>query len=344
MLTTNTVIPIENIHVHRVNVVTPIKKQIDSYKEIARLSPKTLPPINLGRVDGRLYVLSNFDLYYAIRDSRLAEIQAQVTDFKDITEFVIEHVKLNKNPTGFNPLLLFGVMDYLKDQGISQQKALGLLHVYKTLDQKLLELPLQHNAIRKLCKLYSFLSEKLSNLTIPFYISQAISNCEDNKQGEAVSKIEALIRTGKVSDTKFTWPSVEEIETILKNPSYHKTVKDSKIVNLKEVKPSIKEKKISKELLTKSKNVIIIPGNNKHPSIMVNKKTGTVQTIVEKNTVIKLIDKESKPVYNLPQKAVDHLDLEKDTTNLKMKCFTKSSDMVSFLKKHPKLQAVLYYR
>ncbi|MCJ8306539.1 MAG: hypothetical protein HRU07_05755 [Nitrosopumilus sp.] len=235
MLSMNNTTPLEKVHIHKVNVVVKIKKQIVLYEEIAKTAPKTLPVIQLGRISDKLFVLSNFDVYYGVKQYGLKSIECEIFDFKNDVEFIIEHVKLNKNPIGFNPLLLYGVLDYLESQKIPKSQALGLLQIHKTTNNKLLDLELHPKVIESLCSLHNHLAEKLLNFTIPYYIAELISKCKPIEQINAAGRITTLIKSSNITELKFAWPSVEEIEILLSNPIFREESKNSVIVEVTNV-------------------------------------------------------------------------------------------------------------
>jgi len=103
-------ISVNNIHIHDINVISPIKKQVIQYTNIANHTPESLPIIRLGRIHDKLYALADFDVIHGVRASKLTDVASEIIDFKSDVEFVIYHVKLNKNPTGFNQFSLFKVL------------------------------------------------------------------------------------------------------------------------------------------------------------------------------------------------------------------------------------------
>jgi len=164
-------IPINDIVFHKISVISPIKKQVIQYTYIANHTPESLPVIRLGRVYDKLYALTDFDVICGVRNSRLTEISSHITDFKNETEFIIQHVKINKNPTGFNQFSLFQVIDYLKSHQIPKEKAMELLQI-NHIHHKLLDLPLYSDVIVQLSEFHEFLSEKLTTVNIPYYIPE----------------------------------------------------------------------------------------------------------------------------------------------------------------------------
>ena len=333
-------IPIDFIHIHEINVITPIKKQIIQYTNIANSTPESLPIVRLGRIHDKLYVLSDFGVFYGIKNSRLTEITCNITDFKNDVDFIIQHVKLNKDPTGFNQFLLFKVINYLNSQNIPEEKTLELLQINQTIHHKLLELPLYPDTIQQLSELHEFLSEKLTTITIPYYIPEIISKFEQSKQTEITKKVIELVKAFKTTDSKFSFPAVEALRILLIKPTENK----STVIIPDNVEPSKEQKKIVDDIISTSNNVTCILGDKDNPTYLFNKKTNTLSTVNEKDTIISINETPSQKIYALPPNIVKYLKLEEIDKPLKIKKFSNSSDLITYLKKDSGLQGVVLFK
>jgi len=333
-------IPIDFIHIHEINVITPIKKQIIQYTNIANSTPKSLPIVRLGRIHDKLYVLSDFGVFYGIKNSRLTEIACNVIDFKNDIEFIIQHVKLNKNPTGFNQFSLFKVINYLNSQNIPEEKTLELLQINHTIHHKLLELSLHPDTIQQLSELHEFLSEKLTTVTIPYYIPEIISRFEQSNQTEITKEIIELVKVFATTDYRFSFPAVEALRILLIKPVKN----NSTVITPEHVQPTEQQKKIVENIISTSNNVTCILGDKDNPTYLFNKKTNTLSTVNEKDTVISLEETPSQKIYALSPNIVKYLELEESEKPLKIKKFSKSSDLISYLKKDSDLQGVVLFK
>ena len=333
-------IPIDFIHIHKINVITPIKKQITQYTNIANHTPESLPVIRLGRIHDKLYVLSDFGVFYGIKKSRLTEITCNVIDFKNDVDFVIEHVKLNKDPTGFNQFLLFKVINYLNSQNIPEEKTLELLQINQTIHHKLLDLPLHPNTIQQLSELHEFLSEKLTTVTIPYYIPEFISRFEQSKQIEITNEIVELVKAFTTTDYRFSFPAVEALQILLIKPVKNK----SEIIVPDGVVPSKQQMEVAKNIVNTSNNVTCILGDKNNPTYLFNKKTNSLSTVNAKDTIISLDETPSQKIYALSPNIVKYLELEETDKPIKIKKFPKSSDLISYLKKDSDLQGVVLFK
>ena len=333
-------IPIDFIHIHEINVITPIKKQIIQYTNIANSTPESLPIVRLGRIHDKLYVLADFGVFYGIKKSRLTEITCDITDFKNDVEFIIQHVKLNKDPTGFNQFLLFKVISYLTSQNIPEEKTLELLQINQTIHHKLLDLPLHPDTIQQLSKLHEFLSEKLTTVIIPYYIPEIISKFEQSKQIEITKQVIELVKAFTTTDSKFSFPAVEAFRILLAKPRENK----STVITPEHVQPTEQQKKIVDDIISTSNNVTCILGDKNNPTYLFNKKTNSLSTVNAKDTIISLDETPSQKIYALSPNIVKYLKLEETENPLKIKKFSKSSDLISYLNKNSELQGVVLFK
>ncbi len=332
--------PVDSIHIHKINVISPIKKQITQYTNIANTTPESLPIIQLGRIHDKLYVLADFGVFYGIKKSRLTSITCNITDFKNDVEFIIQHVKLNKDPTGFNQFLLFKVINYLKSQNIQEEKTLELLQINHTIHHKLLELPLHIDTIQLLSELHEFLSEKLTIVNIPYYIPEIISKSEQSKQTKITKEIIELVKAFTTTDSRFSFPAIEALRVLLIKPVENK----STVITPEHVQPTEQQKKIVENIISTSNNVTCILGDKDNPTYLFNKKTNTLSTVNVKDTIISLDETPSQKIYALPPNIVKYLKLEEIDKPLKIKKFSKSSDLISYLKKDSGLQGVVLFK
>ncbi len=286
-------ISINKIHIHEINVISPIKKQVTQYTDIANHTPESLPVVRLGRIHDKFYVLADFGVFYGVKESKLISITCEIIDFKNDVEFIIQHVKINKNPTGFNQFSLFKVIDYLNSCNIPKEQALKILQINQTIHHKLLDLPLHPDTIQQLSEFHKFLSEKLTTVTIPYYIPEIISKFEQSKQTEITKEVIELVKAFKTADSKFSFPAVEAFQILLGKPEEN----NSTIIITDNVKPSTKQMEVAQNIINTSKNVICIPGNKDHPSYLINKKTNTISTVNEKDTITTINETPSQKIY-----------------------------------------------
>jgi len=333
-------IPINDISIHEINVITPIKKQITQYTDIANQTPESLPTVRLGRIFDKLYVLTDFSVFYGIKESKLTSITSEIIDFKNDVEFIIQHVKINKNPTGFNQFSLFKVIDHLNSQQIPKEKALELLQINQTIHHKLLDLPLHPYTIQQLSEFHEFLSEKLTTVSIPYYIPVIISKFENSKQAENTLNVIELMKSSNTVDSKFTFPAIEEFQILLGKPEENKSI----VITPDNVNPTIQQKKIVDDIISTSKNVTCILGDKNNPTYLFNKKTNSLSTVNAKDTIISLDETPSQKIYALSPNIVKYLELEEIDHPIKTKKFSNSSDLISYLKKDSELQGVVLFK
>ncbi|MBA4717654.1 MAG: hypothetical protein HRO68_00490 [Nitrosopumilus sp.] len=237
--------PILSVLIHRLSVVEKIAKQTDMFCDIANVSQRELPLPIVGCVKEHFYLLSGFDVFYGVQKSNLDNIECTIHDFDTEVEFLIEHVRLNKNPTVFNPLSLFPLIEFIKTNGVSDEQISGLLQIHNTIYEKIINQNLHSDTIKKLSELYSFLAENLTQPNIPFYAIKLIAQCDLSEQTNAVELMRKLVTAIQVKDTKFIFPSYEELKIQLENPEFYQAKHESVIINPKGDATSTTEIKIS---------------------------------------------------------------------------------------------------
>lgn len=335
----NILIQVDSINIHKLHVVTPIKKQVELYSNISNQSPKSLPVIHLGKIKSKLFLLSDFDVFYGIKESKLTEVMCNVAIFDNDVDFIIEHVKLNKNPTGFNEYSLFDVVNYLSKNNITNDEIFGLLQLQPLL-QKLLNLPLIDDVVIQLSQLNDYLSDKLTTFTIPYYIPEIISKIDVKYQLHAISQIIDLIKSSTLSDTKFSWIQIPEIQILL-----HGIEKsNSLVIQPDNHKSSVSQKKLADDLVKCSKNILVIPGNDSHPTYMINTKTHSVSTVYEKEGMRLVNETVSKKVFVIPEKIINFIGVNDSDDSVKTKRFADTQKQIDFLKNHPNIKCVIIYK
>jgi len=204
----------------------------------------------------------------------------------------------------------------------------------------LLELPLHPDTIQQLSKLHEFLSEKLTTVTIPYYIPEIISRFEQSNQTEITKNVIELVKAFKTTDYGFSFPAVEALRILLIKPVENK----SKVIISDGAVPSKQQMEVAKNIVNTSNNVICILGDKNNPTYLFNKKTNSLSTVNEKDTIISLDETPSQKTYALSPNIVKYLKLEELEKPLKIKKFSKSSDLISYLNKNSDLQGVVLFK
>jgi len=335
---------VSSILIHKYSVVEKIQKQVDMFCNIANISQRELPVPVLGCVGDKFYLLTGYDVFYGVQQSRLDNIECVVRDFNDDVEFLIEHVRLNKNPIAFNSLKLFPLIEYFKTKGIKDEQISGLLQIHDTIHEKILTQNLTVSAVKEFSNLFSLLSQNLTNPTIPFYVIKQVANCDMSEQQNAVLLIRDYINSQRITDSRFNWPSYEELEIQLNNPEFYQEKQKSVIVIPKgDDEPTISEMSKAEQINSQLKNSIIIPASPLHPQMIVNKKTNEVKIVSEKENIIKLESKENTPMFVLSSKVIENLDFQ-EPIEVKLFNFKTIIKLKQFLDTHSEIHGVLMYK
>jgi len=335
-------LPVSSINIHKFTVVEKNQKQTDMFCDIANMSQKELPLPAVGCVNEKFYLLNRFDVFYGVQKSHVDNIECIVNNFDNDVKFLIEHVRLNKNPVAFNPLKLFPLIEYLKTKSINREQISGLLQIHKTIYEDITNLTLSSDAISELSDIFIYLSQNVTNPTIPFFAIKQVANCDESKQKDAAILLKELINTTRVNDSKFNWPSHEEIKLRLDNPGFFQEQHKSIIASPKGDEPNKSDLEKAENTVTRVKDSIIIPATNLHPQMIVDKKTDSVKFLNEKDSIIKLEDHDKQAVYALSSKVTSNLDFE-NVSSVKVLPFKSTEKVHRFLDSHPDIQGVLMY-
>lgn len=332
---------LEDITIHEISVVVPLRRRIESYRKAAKEDPGGLAALELGNVGSRLYVTGDLDLYYGMIEAGLAEAECEVIELSDEAELVVRHVRANKDPSGFNPLLLQAATEFLKGFGVEKAKAAGLFQVYGA-GRKILDLPLEPDALRGLCGLCEFLAESLSGFMLPLYLPQKISRCEPAKQRLMTESVIRLVKSRPVTDSRFAWPTPEEIDILIDSTSGEKPSRSVVVIPDGE-KPSRQAREQAGRIAQTAKDIVCIPRTTEHPAYVVDLKTRGVSIVDEKETVTLLREADSEKTFLFPPKAARSLGLS-ESVDVKMRVFGSAAVLIKYLQAAPKIRGVLFYR
>ncbi len=343
------------------NVTSPTKKIIDQYANIASTCPQDLPVIEVGKVNGKHYIITHNEVHRACKQIGLSDIQANVTEYDTLTDAVVQHVRKNKDPSSFDPLLVRDAIDFLGERGIDESKAIRMFLLNNTETEKILRLALDEKTIKKLRQLNEYLSEKLTSVFMPSYIPAKVAKIPVSKQSIAVEAIKALIMMETISDAKFAWPNPDVIDVTLsefaEKMEKNQEVKIADVVTVAEIsenhlkepaiKPSKKTAQKAASLAKTFSNVLYIEGDREthRKPMIVNTKTGRAAEIKNKNKVLTLVGNLGSDAFVFPDAAAKHLDLGNDG-NAFMKKFSNVDQLQTILnnakKKKINLSGVIF--
>lgn len=235
-------IKISNIRLHEYDITIPLAKRIRTHTNMC--SANSIPRLQVGcwgvmegAVDdldnykGTYYILTESDAYRGVvRSGRITKCECLVHVFESESDFLAQHAILNHLPTGYDPLKLGRVVRRL--QGVSQETGAtesasarrAVDHIIQsctgTVDQKFIALNLDDEAARIISSMCEWLGEKLTRFDLPYYIPHAVSKVARGMQGELAEQISLVVRSGSVTDARFSWPAPEEIEVMADTPLF----------------------------------------------------------------------------------------------------------------------------
>lgn len=356
-------VPLASIRRHELDVTIPIQKQVEVYRRIfagpsdGMLLTKEgvggMPAVRVGDVGGALYLMADGDVYRGARAAGAESVTCAVIKCADESDFLVRHVQHNHRPVGTNPILLRRVSDYVSEHG-SREAAEALSRLYEgTVHQKFLTLDLDPEAGRILGGLCEFLGARLSQFVLPYYIPHHVSTHRPDVQGEIAGRISGLVRTRTVTDARFAWPSPEEIRMLSSSPQYRKDGEEPAVILPEGEHADPREIRLAHQLIRNARDVIVIPGTDKHPPYMIDLKTKRVSEVEDRESVVVLRDAGSEgagaTTYLLPQKAGAWLGLagggKESAAGIEMAQFEGATGgLAEFAQRHRDARAVVLYR
>ena len=194
--------------------------------------------------------------------------------------------------------------------------------------------------ITEISDLDDFLSKKLTNFKIPDYFPEFISGFPKSVQFDITTKLIIHIKGQKLTDLDFVWPSVAEFEVLVGKPENANSV----LVELENIKSSQQQKKLADYIVKTSKNIICIPGNEIHPTYLINKKTNSVSIVNEKDSIISTEETKSHKVYILSPNITQFLELEKSEKPIRPKQFLNKSSLLSHFEKNSQTKGIVFFK
>ncbi len=211
---------LNDIKRHELDITIPVRKQIETYRNVAKNDPASLPVLRVGQIDnGEYHLLADTDAYMGAMEAGIITAKCQIDTCTDESDLLIRHVRYNCRPVGCNPLLLKRIADYLSCTFAGTVGNSGLvediLQVRDTVYQKFLSLEMDSEARSILVELCTYLGTRLTQFVLPYYIPHMISKHDTEQQATQAQRISELVRARPVTDARFAWPSPEEVSIML---------------------------------------------------------------------------------------------------------------------------------
>ena len=159
-------------------------------------------------------------------------------------------------------------------------------------------------------------------------------------QPAITKEIIGLVKAFKTTDYRFSFPAVEAFRILLIKPVENK----STVITPEHVQPTEQQKKIVEYIISTSNNVTCILGDKDNPTYLFNKKTNSLSTVHAKDTIISINETPSQKIYALSPNIVKYLELEEIDHPIKIKKFSNSSDLITYVKKDSDLQGVVLFK
>ena len=199
-------------------------KLVKIISDKAKSNPNKIPPIFVGRVDSLLYPINDHETLLGLRKSNVQQIDAIIIDYPTMKDLLVAHVRKNLHPQGIDPLKIRQVIDFLTVDGVSESEICKMLWLDKRPElSETLRYEITNDAEKVLLEMVEEMSHKMYFIVIPIYYIVRLSKISKLEQGEAAMEIKSYTMVKTISDGKFSWLSIDAIQSLLKN--FHKEKK-----------------------------------------------------------------------------------------------------------------------
>ena len=298
-------------------------KLVKIISDKAKSDPDKIPPIFVGKVNNLFYPINDHETLLGLRKSNVSQVEALVIDYPTMKDLVVAHVRKNLHPHGIDPLKIRQVIGYLAEDGVSESEICKMLWLDKRPElYETLRYEITNDAKKVFSEMVEEMSHKMYFIVIPIYYIVRLSKITKSEQGEAALEIKAYTMSKTSSDERFSWLSVDAVQSMLK--SFHKEKKISptkdRIAKYEDEEPKSKKKSTKKPIdpktlkkaeayIGKNPNLIYIPIKGNQPDLVFNKKSGTMSVANEKDGIYSLTGDKGKPTFVLADHVIKFLDI-----------------------------------
>ena len=274
---------------------------------VARNSPGRIPPVLLGRVDGQLYVMNEFESVAAMKRAGMRAIRAVITDHPSIVEMITDHVHRSFTPQAVDPLRLHYVADFMEKSGVKRAAIDEILWIDKRpelLDA--LHADIGEGAKGVFLNMADQVSGSLSSVVIPPYYITKIARIDPGEQEAAAAEIASYTVPKIRSAAKSAWPAPDAVETLLIDFERKKyTVAAEERIASKEEegrkKPDRETVRNAERFIADDPNLIFISRKDVTSDMVIHKKTGRLFDATEMHSTYSLVGDKGAPVSALPR-------------------------------------------
>ena len=283
---------------------------------VARSSPEKIPPVPLGRVDGNLYMINDFESVAAFRRAGIRTLRAAIIDYPSIVEMITDHVHRNFTPQTVDPLRLHYVADFMEKSGVRRDAIDEILWIDRRPDLLgALHAEISDGAKDVFLNMADQISGSLHSVVIPPYYITKIAKVAPGEQEAAAADIASYTIPKTRSIAKSAWPAPEAIETLLIDFEKRKnTVAAEKRIASKDgkKKPDKKTVKSAEKFIVDDPNLIFIARKDVTSDMVINRKTGRLFDATEMHSTYSLVGDKGVPVSALPRHVSRFLDAENE--------------------------------
>jgi len=348
-----------------VKITLHTDSQIESIKRTARTDPDSIPPLDVAEISDEktLVIVDGHARAEALKSFGIDKIRAKLHSVQNMTEAVILHVQLNQR-SQLNPLRFYDAYEFLKKSGYDSKDIPKELHLTESYS-RLFKINLSEKARVCLERYLDELASKYSIVHLPVYVIESIAKIKEEHQVKAVDMMIQMIPQN-ISEFKFSFPSFDQLEIAFSSFRKEDNKREPIIFSLKDNEedqargptsktlpssalpsddkkppeqnkpdvraiPSKEEIDEARELISNVPNRALIkcPHGTKY---LVDMKDHTISEVKEKNNVISISGDSAEPVFMIPSKHANFLQLEYGDP-VYFKSFASTKQLLKFVER-----------
>lgn len=296
----------------------------------ARSGPGDVGPISVGRVDGALYPVNEFEVVSGLRRAGADHVDAFVTDYESMPDLLRTHVRRNMDRQEVEPLLVRGMVEYVANAcGITANEACSAMWLDVRPDlMSAVTARVTPEAHEVLTGMLDEVLQKVYSANTPAYYVGKIGRVRPDEQPDAATEIRNMTVPRITPSDPASWLGIDSVTTVIRG--YHKSGREVPVAE-RVSRPEAGVKDISKKrkkseaaaagardagrasrYISDDNDLVYVPLDGGQPDLLINKKTGRVGVVRERDGVYAITDDLGRPSYVLSEEVGRYIGMDHD--------------------------------
>lgn len=297
----------------------------------AKSRSEEISPISVGRVDGELYPINEFEAVTGLRRAGVDYVDAFVTDYTSMQDLLGTHVRRNMDQQAVEPLLVRGMVEYVMNAcriGVAEACRMMWLDSRPDLVAAI-GAQITAEAHTVLMEMLDEVSHKVYQTNTPAYYVSRLGRIRPDEQRDAASELKGMTMSRMTPSDPDAWLALESVKTVIRG--FHTAgrevpVEERMMRPEDDVADILKKRKKSgggnggaagardldkaSRYISDDNNLVYVPMDGKFNDLVVNKKTGRVGKVREQEGVCAVIDDLGKPSLVMTDKVGRYIGVD----------------------------------